>query len=241
MATAGTAEETGPESGEMEMECRECEDDSGENEAQISKGLKQVYMPTAEEVRDHERTHLPFRDWCEHCVRGRAQNDHHKRNKGEEGEVPKISWDYFYMFQKRDPKGKSVEKGLPCVAMRDSRSKLKLATMVPNKGECEYAIRAAQRDVTRLMGYDKMIFKSDQEEAIKVFLDRVQSGIRGQIIREESPVGESHSHGEIESAIKVIEGLFRTLWSNLETNLGTKVEEKHPICLRVWVPSPPTR
>ena len=30
--------------------------------------------PTAEEVRAHKATHLPFRDWCKECVAGRAKD-----------------------------------------------------------------------------------------------------------------------------------------------------------------------
>jgi hypothetical protein len=32
-----------------------------------------------EEVDRHNVTHLPFRSWCQHCVRGKATDDHHKR------------------------------------------------------------------------------------------------------------------------------------------------------------------
>ena len=50
-----------------------------EPEAQPSEGLKRVDMPTPQEVRDHERTHLPFRSWCKHCVFGRAKNEPHRK------------------------------------------------------------------------------------------------------------------------------------------------------------------
>ena len=57
--------------------------------------------PTAREREEHEATHLPYRSWCQHCVRGRAPNRPHRgaRNEEEEREgqkVPKISMDYFF-------------------------------------------------------------------------------------------------------------------------------------------------
>ena len=42
-------------------------------EAQTPKQVKQPNRPSEQEVQEHEKTHLPFRDWCEHCVRGRAE------------------------------------------------------------------------------------------------------------------------------------------------------------------------
>ena len=48
-----------------------------DSEAQDSRGIKQPYTPSLEEVIDHEMTHLPFRDWCKHCVFGRAKGDSH--------------------------------------------------------------------------------------------------------------------------------------------------------------------
>ena len=40
-------------------------------------------MPSRDEVEKHMVTHIPFRSWCDHCVRGRAVNDHHQKGKSE--------------------------------------------------------------------------------------------------------------------------------------------------------------
>ena len=31
--------------------------------------------PSKEEREEHEKTHLPFRNWCQHCVRGRGKEE----------------------------------------------------------------------------------------------------------------------------------------------------------------------
>ena len=72
------------------------------------------------------------------------------------------------------------------------------------------------RDLTDGLGYSKFTLKDDQEPAIKALREAVIRrvvAIRGdgvQIIPEESPVGESQSDGEVESAIKQIPGHIRT-------------------------------
>ena len=53
-------------------------------------------MPSKEDVDSHMVTHIPYRSWCDHCVRGRAVNDHHPKEKSEESSVPVISIDYAY-------------------------------------------------------------------------------------------------------------------------------------------------
>ena len=49
--------------------------------------------PTAEEVESHRTTHLPYRSWCEDCVKGRGSGEQHR--SGPAGRVPVISCDYL--------------------------------------------------------------------------------------------------------------------------------------------------
>ena len=45
------------------------EEDENPEEATRPKLTKVPRQPTQEEVDEHMATHLPFRDWCPHCVR----------------------------------------------------------------------------------------------------------------------------------------------------------------------------
>ena len=68
-----------------------------EEEGLIPRIKKVVTKPTAVEVEQHMATHIPFRDWCPHCVAGKSKIDPHlKGNKGDRT-IPKISLDYMYM------------------------------------------------------------------------------------------------------------------------------------------------
>ena len=57
---------------------------------------KMEQRPSQEEVDQHMLTHIPYRSWCDHCGRGRAVNDHHKKSSGQESSIPVISIDYAY-------------------------------------------------------------------------------------------------------------------------------------------------
>jgi len=52
----------------------------------------------------HNATHIPYRDWCPHCVKGRGRSTAHKKQTEEDKEitdnkVPRILMDYFYMTE----------------------------------------------------------------------------------------------------------------------------------------------
>ena len=73
-----------------------------EEEAQVPKGIRAPKGPTKLEREEHDRTHLPFRAWCQHCVRGRGRNKPHRAGEQDDDEqetqkVPKVSMDYFFM------------------------------------------------------------------------------------------------------------------------------------------------
>ena len=53
-------------------------------------------MPAPEIVAEHNKTHLPYRSWCKHCVQGRGVGPQHYAAK-EESSVPRIGLDYFYL------------------------------------------------------------------------------------------------------------------------------------------------
>ncbi len=48
-------------------------DPDQENGQRKIKKMLDPKLPTAEEVRQHDITHMPYRNWCPHCVRGRGE------------------------------------------------------------------------------------------------------------------------------------------------------------------------
>ena len=56
---------------------REKEDEE-EEEADVPNTRRAPKGPTQKERAEHEATHIPYRDWCRHCVRGRATNRPHR-------------------------------------------------------------------------------------------------------------------------------------------------------------------
>ena len=71
------------------------------------KELAQPRLPSRQEVQEHELTHIPYRSWCVHCVRGAGRSDAHRRRarqEEEEREQHMTTWsiDYAFMIDNSD-------------------------------------------------------------------------------------------------------------------------------------------
>ena len=83
-----------------------------EGEEQIEpKGIRLPMKPSQAEVDRHNLNHATFRDWCEHCVRGRAKNDQHRKRDDSEHAVNTVSVDYN-MYLKEEM-GTPMERVVP--------------------------------------------------------------------------------------------------------------------------------
>ena len=64
----------------MQGDVDDCADwDDGDDDGQVPLVPKAVQTPTAEEVEEHNATHIPFKHWCPACVEGKKPNPPHRR------------------------------------------------------------------------------------------------------------------------------------------------------------------
>ena len=85
-------------------------------------------MPTKADRDEHNMTHLPFRSWCRHCVRGRGLEEaHRKGEQREDGGVPEVHLDFAFP-------GSHGQEGLTLLVARERDSKMWLSTPLPTKG-----------------------------------------------------------------------------------------------------------
>ena len=71
------------------------ETDGGETGMRKTRRTRDPLLPTKDELHEHEKTHLPYKDWCPHCVRGRGREMAKKRTQEEDG-MPEIHIDYCF-------------------------------------------------------------------------------------------------------------------------------------------------
>ena len=59
---------------------------------------------------EHSLTHFPFRNWCPHCVMGKAKASKHSATGGtEESAVPIVGFDYAFMSDRAGSKPEDAE------------------------------------------------------------------------------------------------------------------------------------
>ena len=136
---------------------------TGRETPQIKKAPRR---PTEEEVQEHNVCHIPFRAWCPHCVKGKAMNDPHMRDREEVGEFPTVSIDYCFLhigegeeMERLSSEVTRTNAGMPIVVTTDDKTGLIFADVVPRKGNDPYAIKRVGQNV-RLLGYSKVLILS---------------------------------------------------------------------------------
>ena len=97
------------------------------------------------------------------------------------------------------------------IAIKDSKSKAMRAYLISNKGGCEQKITNEIAHWINSLGYKHIIVKSDREPSIVAVQDAVKEASKIEMVPENTPKGESKSNGNIESAVRELEGMIRSL------------------------------
>ena len=138
-------------------------------------------LPTKEEVEEHNLTHLPFRNWCPHCVRGAGRSADHRVHVRDDG-LPEVHLDYCFL----GTDGKSTETVL---VVRERPHRMTMSTIVPMKGaSLEWTVRRVLAFIKELgpEGSD-IVLKSDQEPAIVSLVGEVVRRRSAKTFRRPSP------------------------------------------------------
>ena len=193
------------------------------------RALRKPTEPSRADREKHELTHLPFEEWCRHCVMARSQCAPHRKSKkhSDAKEVPVMSGDFCFM-------GREEQVGTnPIFVMRDHATRKTFAHMVVGKSTSReeysaYLVNAVLRDIEH-MGHKKMVFKTDQESAMVALQERIRQSRSDPTVLENSPVEQSQANGVVEKAVQEIEGMVRTLVSALEERIRWRIPHDSPI------------
>ena len=162
-------------------------------------------LPTQAEIESHRLTHLPFRNWCSHCIKGRGREAPHRRIESDSS-LPELNFDFCFLGQESE-----AGKGVTVLVVREKTTKMVMSTVVPTKAVSPWICRRLMAFLKELgLQNGDVILKSDQEPSIKAVIKefakmRAVSGAAGRCIEEESPVGSSSSNGIVETAIHSVE------------------------------------
>ena len=184
--------------------------------------------PTKQQIDQHKSSgHVPYRNWCEECVRASGREDpHHSKGGDSENMVPMFVCDYAFLKSTTDENDK-----VTLFVLKECLTKSIFSCVCPKKGTETQVAAELFLDAMEELGLKnaKVMYKSDQEPAIKGVLDMVTKARSAPFVPEHSPVGSSQSNGAAENAVLLVKSLFRRNKLALEKRYSIKLPLNHMI------------
>eukprot|EP00971_Amphidinium_carterae_P100472 1987212-Amphidinium_carterae.1 len=121
--------------------------------------MKVPTAPTDEERRYRNLTHYPYKEWCEHCGRGREDRHHTQKDMEKQG-TPVAQLDYSFLTD--------GESQVPLLEAIDNVYRRTVAIWVRLKGADEYAVKSTRMFMQTLGFPNGMIvgiIQSDSEHS----------------------------------------------------------------------------
>lgn len=142
--------------------------DDADHECGVCDGVRKVrklvdpLLPSEEEVKNHCLTHVPFQNWCPHCVRGRGKEMDHKRVFKDERGLDEFHFDYCFP-------GDEFGFKIAVLVGVESYTGVKLSLTVPRKGSTgDYAALNVTEYINECGNQDAdIIIKTDREPAMR--------------------------------------------------------------------------
>ena len=135
---------------EMDSEVMDDKEEPSEESGPVKGGQSRVVMPTLKERQEHERTHLPHRSWCRHCVAARASNPAQRGRTfptaiEEDKDTHQVSSDHCFMRNQPGMESATI------LVSKDRATRMVSAHVVPLKGAVlDWVIQQCALDLERL-------------------------------------------------------------------------------------------
>ena len=166
---------------------------------QVARALPEPKTPSREEVARHNINHLPYRNWCPHCVSCRRANAAHSTKTSDNRTLPVFVCDYCFVR-------KPDETLVTVLVGRLYPSRAVFAAVCDSKGPDD-PVTDRLATFFRETGHSHIIYKSDQEPSLCATVakairrsNKAGDGRTGdqvlQMVPDWSAVGESASNGK---------------------------------------------
>ena len=164
--------------------------------------------------------HLPYRDWCEHCVKSKGRQSHAVKKKNDR--QPVIQIDFSFMATENDLPKRTI------LNATDVQTGYSMAVVLPSKGSVEKYAVAELRKFVFAIGRTFGIVQYDKEAPLKTMARDLCKVVGGMSMRS-APTGHSQSQGSVGNAQRTLYGQLRTLLSQVEVSTGVKVSSESPL------------
>ncbi len=180
--------------------------------------------PSQEDVEAHCMTHLPYRSWCNVCVKAKGKEAPHWRSTDDEKPgLPIVSMDYNELG---DEKGNRSNKTL---VVKDENSGAVLHYKVTVKGAGdEWVVKKVSRDLDKF-GRTGIWLKTDGEPAIVALQAKAQNSRTPATLPLNPPAYNPQSNGACEKAVQDVTAHMRAIKIGLGSRLQIALNEDDKI------------
>ena len=183
-----------------ELEVVQAEPEGDDFVAQRPKGLKQPGEPTLTERLEHELTHLPFRPWCEVCLKAKSKQ---AKSKTLSLRQPVLQMDFSFLSDKPG------EDQITILNVVDVLSNMALSVVIPTKARTPYSNAELRRFVLET-GRTFGTLQCDPEPALKAIAEAVTGEVGGLSLRK-TPEGWKQAQGSVGNMQATLYGQIKAL------------------------------
>ena len=159
--------------------------------------------PSPAEIEQHNVTHMPYKNWCELCVRFKGRQDQHRDQDHMGTTETVVSLDYgFCTHEEQDAELLTV------LVIHDRHTKSFHA--VPTKSKAGQSMSYLVTELVRFvsfLGHREVCFRSDDERPLLALVESAKRACRHLGIKarsQSSPVEDHEANGAVEQAWKQI-------------------------------------
>jgi hypothetical protein len=216
------------------LEEKELSDLALQESTEPARPVHSAQPPSEEEIKSHNLTHLPYKDWCSACNMAKARPDAHRVDPDalKQREIPVISFDYCHTGKT----GEAVEEGaqvqkLTAVVVHDSHSNAVHCIPVRGKHQGKHVAKEIIKFIN-FLGYGAVCLRTDNEPATLDIQRVIQRARQRQDLRtviENGKVLDKGSNPHAEKAIDSVRCQAMVFLHALTHNLKYDVPPGHPL------------
>ena len=200
-----------------------------------------VQQPTPVEVRDHQLAHIPYQQWCEACVQGKARPDSQfaSPERRTERSIPRLSFDLSFTGKDHRVGGlpqlveaeEMWKEKIIVLNCHDSATGMVAAIPVRRKGDIHDMARDVAKFARRL-GVGELELHCDNEPTMLQLLSLLQRTLikLGLVVTTSTSKPRDHGgNAYAEQTVHRVRQNAMVLLAQVEINLGHSIPINHPI------------
>eukprot|EP00435_Cladocopium_sp_Y103_P063886 s153_g25.t1 len=185
--------------------------------------------PDEKEQLKHMLAHLPYANWCPHCVAHRACADRHMRDGSvKDSGIPTVSFDFAYI--KAVGPGGNVQDtdSVAALVLVDSSTNFAGCVPIATKHDLDLMIREILQ-FTQIMGNSECNYLCDNEPSILQVQKRAVNArtAMGLVTHSKTPAAYTHGNSLCENIVRRVRELAGTLMHHVQEKLSMSLNSDH--------------